>query len=401
MLMASLLLPLFAGVPAHAAGAPDLWQQTQPLSTDWQAYRAQSNADAALLQQQLQAELAAAKLTAPLPALKAKNFGLKGIESPAALHAVLSYQTVLGGWSKRTDMQQMRKPGQLAGSEQAYIPTFDNGATSTQMRWLATYYPRAAAADQAKIHTALTQAVQFVLRAQYPNGGFPQSYPLRGSYHDAVTLNDNVMTDLLNLLWDLANDADYQWLPAELRTKAQAGFAKGVAWLVQAQVQVDGKRTVWTAQHHPLTGAPVAARKFEQISLVSSESAAVLQLLLDKALDKDLENKPSSPGVLPALCSGIAWLQQQQISDKVWQRHDTGSALVEKKGAQLWARFYSLPQQQPVFFDRDGQVYSDVNQLSLERQQGYGWYQTNAKGVLKAWRKRPELAAQCAQIGGK
>jgi len=45
-------------------------------------------------------------------------------------------------------------------------------------------------------------------------------------------------------------------------------------------------------------------------------------------------------------------------------------------------------------------VYSDVNQLSLERQQGYGWYQTNAKGVLKAWKKKPELAAHCAKIGG-
>jgi PelA/Pel-15E family pectate lyase len=392
---ASLLL--IAGLPVQAANVPDLWQQTQSLSPDWQAFREQSARDLALLAQQLSSELTSEKLTVPIPAPKAKNFGLNGIDSPAALAAVLSYQTVLGGWSKRTDMQQVRKPGQLAGSEPAYIPTFDNGATSTQMRWLAAYHPHASAADQAKIQAALTQAVQFVLRAQYPNGGFAQSYPLRGGYHDAVTLNDNVMTDLLNLLWDVANQPDYHWLPAELRTRAQAGFTKGVDWLVSAQVQVDGKRTVWTAQHHPLSGVPVAARKFEQISLVSSESAAVLQLLLDKGLDK----AQSSPGVLPALCSGIAWLQQHQIRDKVWQRHDTGSALVEKKGAQLWARFYSLPQQQPVFFDRDGQVYSDVNQLSLERQQGYGWYQTNAKGVLKAWQKRPELAARCAKIGGK
>ena len=407
MLIAGLLLPVglwpaVQAAEATAASAADtnLWGQPGALPADWQAYQQQSAADAARLQQQLQAELATAKLTAPLPARKAKNFGLNGIDNPAALNAVLSYQTLLGGWSKRTDMQQVRKPGQLAGSEAAYIPTFDNGATSTQIRWLAAYHPNASAADQAKIQAALTQAVQFVLRAQYPNGGFPQSYPLRGGYHDAVTLNDNVMTDLLNLLWDIANQPDYRWLAADLRAAAQAGFHKGVDWLVQAQVLVDGKRTVWTAQHHPLSGAPVAARKFEQISLVSSESAAVLQLFLDKGLDKELYKEQSIPGVLPALCSGIAWLQQHQIRDKAWQRHDTGSALVEKKGAQLWARFYSLPQQQPVFFDRDGQVYSDVNQLSLERQQGYGWYQTNAKGVLKAWKKKPELAAQCEKIGG-
>lgn len=386
MLMASLWSGLTA-VPAVAAGTADLWQQAQPLSADWQAYQQQSAADLALLQQQLQAELVAAQLTAPVPARKAKNFGLEAITDAHSLAAVLSYQTVLGGWSKRTDMQQPRKPGQLAGSEPAYIPTFDNGATSTQMRWLAAYLPTADVNGQAKIRRALTQAVQFVLRAQYPNGGFAQSYPLRGSYHDAVTLNDHVMTELLQLLWEIGHQADYQWLDADLRKQARAGFAKGIAWLVSAQVVVDGTRTVWTAQHHPLTGVPVAARKFEQISLVSSESAAVLQLLLDKAA--------AEPGVLSALCSGMQWLQQTQIRDKTWQRHATGSALVEKKGALIWARFYSLPAQQPVFFDRDGQTYSDVNQLSLERQQGYGWYQSNGKAVLKAWQKRPDLAVQC------
>lgn len=388
LLFASLVSVGIAGGPAAAAGTPDLWHHSKPLSADWQAFHARSAQDFALLEQQLKSELAGAKLSAPLPAVKAKNFGLDGISNPTQLQAVLSYQTVLGGWSKRTDMQQPRKPGQLAGSEPAYIPTFDNGATSTQMRWLAAYYPKAAAEEQVQIRSALILAVQFVLRAQYTNGGFAQSYPLRGSYHDAVTLNDNVMTDLLSLLWDIANAPEYQWLSADLRAQAQAGFAKGVGWLVASQVRVNGQRTVWTAQHHPLTGEPVAARKFEQISLVSSESAAVLQLMLDKA--------PDLPGVLPALCSGIQWLAQHQIRDKAWLRDDAGSRLVEKKGAQIWARFYSLPAQQPVFFDRDGKVYHDVDQLSLERQQGYGWYQSNAKNVLKAWKKKPELAAQCA-----
>lgn len=388
LLFASLVSVGIAGGPAAAAGTPDLWHHSKPLSAGWQAFHARSAQDFALLEQQLKSELAGAKLSAPLSAVKAKNFGLNGISNSAQLQAVLSYQTVLGGWSKRTDMQQPRKPGQLAGTEPAYIPTFDNGATSAQLRWLAAYYPQAAAEEQVQIRSALILAVQFVLRAQYPNGGFAQSYPLRGSYHDAVTLNDNVMTDLLSLLWDIANAPEYQWLSADLRAQAQAGFAKGVTWLVSAQVSVNGQRTVWTAQHHPLTGEPVAARKFEQISLVSSESAAVLQLMLDKA--------PDLPGVLPALCSGIQWLQQHQIRDKAWQRDDAGSRLVEKRGAQIWARFYSLPAQQPVFFDRDGKVYHDVNQLSLERQQGYGWYQSNAKNVLKAWKNKPELTAQCA-----
>lgn len=392
MLMASLSLGVMSiGIAAEAqqASADDinLWQQS--VSAQWQAYQQQSAAALALLAQQLQAELTAAKLSEPRPATKAKEFGLTAIEDSATLAAVLSYQTVLGGWSKRTDMRQPRQLGQLAGSEPSYIPTFDNGATSTQIRWLAGYYPKAGAADQVKIRDALIRAVEFLLAAQYPNGGFAQSYPLRGSYHDAVTLNDNVMTDLLRVLWEVGTQPNYQFLSADLRAKALVAFANGVSWLVSAQVLVDGKRTIWAAQHHPLTGEPVAARKFEKISLVSSESAAVLQLLLDTSVQ--------SPGVLPALCSGVAWLERHQIHDKTWQKHEQGSALVEKKGAVTWARFYSLPQQQPVFFDRDGQTYHDVNQLSLERQHGYAWYQSNAKKLLKAWQKQPQLAVQCSQ----
>lgn len=357
------------------------------LSPAWQQYLAQSAADAARLSHSVQAELAQAGLTKAVAAGKAKNFGLTAITSEAELAALLSYQTVLGGFSKRTDMRKLRAPGMLAGSEAAYIPTFDNGATSTQIRWLAAYYPQADRATQPLVVAALHKAVAYLLRAQYPNGGFPQSYPLRGGYHDAVTLNDNVMSDLLRLLWDIARQPAFAMLEPGVREQAANGFARGVDWLLAAQVMLAGQRTVWSAQHHPLTAQPVAARKFEQVSLVSSESAAILQLLLDTV--------PQQAGVSHALCAGVAWLQQHQLRDKYWQRSSNGSRLIDKKGATTWARFYSLTTQQPVFFDRDGAVYQEVSALSLERQQGYGWYQTNANQLLKAWAKQRALQAQC------
>jgi len=358
------------------------------LTPAWQQYLARSKADALLLAQHQQHELQQAGLAKPLLAIKAKNFGLDGIHNATELKALLSYQTVLGGFSKRTDMRQPRQLGMLAGSEAAYIPTFDNGATSSQMRWLAAYYAKASPDGQQQIELALSKAVNYLLRAQYPNGGFPQSYPLRGGYHDAVTLNDNVMSDLLQLLWDIAHQSQYAWLAPALRQQASEAFHKGVDWLLAAQVVINGTPTIWSAQHHPLTAAPVAARKFEQVSLVTSESAAVLQLLLTTV--------PDNTAVQASLCYGVRWLQAQQIRDKSWQRTDTGSELVATPGAVTWARFYSIPAQQPVFFDRDGQVYHEVGQLSLERQQGYGWYQTNAKTLLKVWAKQATLQAQCA-----
>ena len=375
-------------MPTKASDAAnDYW----PASLDalWQSYMQHSAKATQALEQALAAELASAKRTEAMPALKAKNFGLESIQNRQQLEAVLSYQTVLGGWSKRTDMRTVRQLAQLAGSEAAYIPTFDNGATSSQIRWLAAYYPNATPQERAQIETALRLGVRYLLSAQYPNGGFPQSYPLRGGYHDAVTLNDHVLTELLRLMWDIGQAPEYQWLDSSLRQQARHGFERGMQWLVKAQVHIDGKRTVWAAQHHPLDATPVAARKFEQVSLVSTESAAVLQLMLDHATEL--------PDVIPALCAGARWLERHAVRDKKWQRSETGSRLVEKTGAITWARFYSLVEQQPVFFDRDGNTYLRVEQLSLERQQGYGWYQTDAKGFLKAWSKRPDLQQQCAE----
>lgn len=362
------------------------------LSPAWQQYLARSKADLLLLQQAEQAELQRSQQPALRPASKAKNFGLDSIQTAAELAAVLSYQTVLGGFSKRTDMRKPRETGMLAGSEAAYIPTFDNGATTSQIRWLVAYYPKATAVERAQLTAALLKALDYLLRAQYPNGGFPQSYPLRGGYHDAVTLNDNVLSDILQLLWDVATQPEFALIDAPRRQLARTAFGRGVDWLLAAQVQQAGRRTVWSAQHHPLTAEPVAARKFEQVSLVSSESAAVLKLLLDTV--------PAQAGVLPALCGGVDWLRTHQIRDKSWQRSSSGSALVDKPGALLWARFYSLDSGEPVFFDRDGQVYRQVGQLSLERQQGYAWYQSNAKNLLKAWSKQPALQAQCEALTG-
>ena len=51
----------------------------------------------------------------------------------------------------------------------------------------------------------------------------------------------------------------------------------------------------------------------------------------------------------------------------------------------IWSRFYDIKTGLPVFFDRDGKTYSDVSRVSLERQRGYGWYQSDAAAVLKAY----------------
>lgn len=368
LLLLGLLLPLTVGA--------NYWQG-QPLTKPWQQYLAQS----ALLLQQDAAALAAEQQGGVLTAAsKHKQFGLTVIGNAIEAEAVLSFQTPSGGWSKRTDMRIARQTGQHFGSEPDYVPTFDNDATSTQLHWLADFYPRASAQLQQRIAEAIERGVVLVLQAQYPNGGFPQSYPLRGGYHDAVTLNDNALYQLMQLLWQVANEPRFVMLADTTKTAAGAAFYRAVDWLLANQVVVDGKRTVWGAQHHPLSGEPVAARKFEQVALVSSESAKLLQLLLRYA--------PDHPGVAQSLADAANWLRQHQLKDKDRHRDADGRlSLIDSPGKVIWSRFYDISSGQPVFFDRDGKTYSDVSQISLERQRGYGWYQSVASEFLAEYDK--------------
>ncbi|WP_240223177.1 pectate lyase [Rheinheimera hassiensis] len=379
LLLVGLLLPCVASA--------SYWQDLQ-LPAQWQQYVADS---AQLLQQDTAALAAEQQGGALTAATKHNQFGLTGIRNAAQAQAVLSFQTPSGGWSKRTDMRIARQRGQQFGSEPNYVPTFDNDATSTQLHWLADFYPQATPQLQQHMMQAIERGVALVLKAQYPNGGFPQSYPLRGGYHDAITLNDHALYQLMQLLWQVAHEPRFAMLADNTKTEAAAAFYHAVNWLLANQVVVDGKRTAWGAQHHPLTGEPVTARKYEKAALVSSESAKILQLLLRYA--------PDYPGVAQSLAEAANWLRDKQISDKDRHRDVDGRlSLIDSPGKVIWARFYDLKTGLPVFFDRDGKTYSDISQVSLERQRGYGWYQSVAAEFLTEY-DQTGADAHCRNFG--
>ena len=100
---------------------------------------------------------------------------------------ILSFQAPNGGWSKHVDFSlHARQPGESYFAESAdweWISTIDNDATTEEIRFLA----RAdSARHDARYGQAIVRAVDYLLVSQFPNGCFPQIYPLQGSYHDAV-----------------------------------------------------------------------------------------------------------------------------------------------------------------------------------------------------------------------
>jgi PelA/Pel-15E family pectate lyase len=249
------------------------------------------------------------------------------------------------------------------------------------MRFLARVIAKAPKDAGEAWRGSFERGLSYLLVAQYPNGGWPQVYPLQGGYHDAITLNDDAMISAVALLDEIAaGRGDFAFVAADRRAAAKAAWARGLACLLTMQVVIDGRPTGWSQQHDPLTLAPVGARNYEPGSLASAETAGVLLYLMR------LQAPP--PAVRAAVDGGAKWLASAALRDKAWTTLDAaaGRQLVHKPGAQpLWSRYYDLKTLKPIFGDRDLTLHDDVNELSLERRNGYSWFNTAGANVAEAY----------------
>jgi PelA/Pel-15E family pectate lyase len=352
----------------------------EPARAPWMAYLARSDAARAADQSALAAERAALKGPFPPPPEESEgNIGmplenkLPWYGSNEARHiadVIVSFQTPSGGWGKNVSRDgAARLPGQpyVADKKWNYVGTIDNGATVTEMRFLAQVAQEApdAAGDAAR--AAVVKGIRYLLNAQYPNGGWPQVWPLQGSYHDAITFNDNAMANVIALLADVAANTKgfYGFLPADLRTQAARAVDKGLDCILRTQIVVQGTRTIWGQQHDPLTLEPVPARAFEPALPSTAESADLLIFLMSLPAP--------SPATIDAVNVGVRWLKQAGIPDHEWTKN---RKLATRAGTMVWARFVAPATLKPRFGDRDRSISDDVNDLSAERHHGYAWYGT-------------------------
>jgi PelA/Pel-15E family pectate lyase len=307
---------------------------------------------------------------------------------------IVSFQIPNGGWSKNLDMRQTaRVPGEfyaasnlsrypVSGDYDAprdphwnYVGTLDNDATNTELRFLLKVIVALPAEKSESYRASYLRGIEYLLRAQFPNGGWPQVWPLQGGYHDAITYNDDAVTESLESLQIVAQ-GEVAFVPMELRKRATTAFVRGLQCILATQVVVNGKKTVWAQQNDPLTLTPVSARNYEMPALASGESASVLKFLM--ALPKP------SAAVVAAVDAGAAWFKAAAIYGYTWGgTRAEGRHLSKAAGAgPIWARYYSLTTGTPVFGDRDKTIHDDVGDISLERRNGYAWYNGNGAGVL-------------------
>lgn len=310
---------------------------------------------------------------------------------------ILLYQKANGGWPKNYDMQAIltaeQKDSLLEAKNDAHT-TFDNGSTYAQIAYLAKAYTTV---KKEAYKEAVAKGLNFIMAAQYPNGGWPQFYPLENNYSRYITFNDDAYIGILQVLKDIVDGKpEYAFIAPDQRQKLLTAFYKGLDCILKTQINDAGKPTAWCQQYNELTLAPAWARKFEPPAICNRESCEIVFLLM----------RISNPSlaVKKAIENAVAWFESskilhtkvltidapEMITPFTVSRHD--KVVVNSPGGPpIWTRYYELKTHHPVFCNRDSKVVYSLAEVERERRDGYGWYTYEPQKVLNAypeWKKK-------------
>ena len=314
-------------------------------------------------------------------------------EARRIARTVLLTQRNTGGWPKNQDM--IRK---LTDADRARLlrdkgrrdSILDNGATHTQVRYLGRVYR---ATSDRHFRDACLKGVDFILAAQYANGGWPQAYPNPRGYSAHITFNDGAMIGALSLVRDIAEGkGDFAFVDPARRAKAVDATRRGIECILKCQIVVRGRPTAWCAQHDQKTLAPRPARTYEKISISGAESVGVVRFLM--SLDRP------SPRVVAAVQGAVAWFDRAKITGirQVTRKAPSLPRGIDKvivkdaSAAPIWARFYQIGTNKPIFCGRDGKIKATLAEIEPERRTGYSWYGTYPASLLSRdyprWQKK-------------
>lgn len=303
---------------------------------------------------------------------------------------ILVYQRCTGGWPKNIDMARRMSDEELAqvlkDKSRRNDSTIDNDATTMQMIYLARLYQQT---KDVRYRDAFRAAVEYLLSGQYDNGGWPQFWPDPHGYQIHITFNDDAIVNTLEILRNMMTEkAPYggDLTDTDLRQRMSKAFDKGIECILATQIMVKGKPTVWCQQHDRETFKPAPARAFELPSYCSAESEGIVRLLMS------LPNPDAR--VKRAIHGAMKWFDTYKLTGLRCERTrsadgERNTRLVEDPQAQpIWARYYDLERCEPFVCDRDGIPRRHLEELGMERRNGYSWYNSRAAGLYptyEAW----------------
>ncbi|MEM7699391.1 MAG: pectate lyase [Verrucomicrobiota bacterium] len=295
--------------------------------------------------------------------------------------ALLHGQLATGGWTNSISFTNQDDRagryrdgrGRQKGKD---FSTLDDGITQGALQFLIRL-DAATNFENATLREAIDFALTATLRAQFPNGAFPQGWDdqlavpdtdvsLRASlpeydwrtegrikeYWDLYNLNDNIAGHVVDTL-RLA-DLTYG------REDCREALRKLGEFLILAQLPAP--QPAW-AQQYRYDMRPAWARKFEPPAVASVESGDVIEALMKIALHlEDADFLAPVPAALDYLKA--AELEPRRL-----------------------ARFYELGSNRPLYMSRRGDVYS-LTYDDSDLPSHYGWKTTSPVERLRNRYKR-------------
>ncbi|MBX2918942.1 MAG: pectate lyase [Ferruginibacter sp.] len=296
---------------------------------------------------------------------------------------MLLYQRSNGGWpkhfqgDKKVDYNRVltdaEKVELISGYAEGKDATIDNGATTKEIRYLAKAYT---ATKNENYLRAANRGVEYLLKAQYANGGWPQFYPDFSSYRSQVTYNDNAMINALEVLYDVVHKKNGLDVINGINVnRCIDAIDRGIQCILKTQLKQNGKLTAWCAQYNAKTLQPEMARKFELVSLSGMETVGIVKFLMK--IDKP------SPAIIKSITAAMEWFEKVKITGYKFvevaapnEKSGKDNVLVPDSNSVIWARFYDIDTNEPFFTGRDSERHKTIAEVENERRIGYAWYGT-------------------------
>lgn len=240
--------------------------------------------------------------------------------------------------------------------------TLDDNTTQTALRFLLAI-DKALEFKDAAIDEAACVALDSVLKAQYPNGAWPQGYSqfpdpdkfpiLKAAYPETwskeypgsqdywfrYTLNDNLIPDLLVTLFEAERVCKAEGAATVLKDMAprvrQAILRCGDFLLL---AQMPEPQPAW-AQQYDFQMHPAWARKFEPPSVTGGESQGAMRALMQ------IYRYSTDRKFLAPIPTALAYLKRSRLPD-----------------GRL-ARFYELRSNRPIYFTPELEFTYDSSRL--------------------------------------
>jgi PelA/Pel-15E family pectate lyase len=311
---------------------------------------------------------------------------------------ILLFQKTNGGWPKNYDMLAVLTNKQkqiiLKSKYDTTVTTFDNEATHSHVDYLAKAYT---VTKDSRYREGCLKGIEFILSAQYSNGGWPQYFPDSTGYRKYITFNDNAMTGIMNVFLNIIQkNPAWAFIETSLKEKIHTAFNKGIQCILNCQIIENGSPNVWCQQHDNITFQPRDARKFEPAAICNSESSDIVMLLMNI-------NNPGKD-VIIAIQNAVKWFDQSKILGtrvKVinapyikYYYHSTSKDKIiikDTKAPPIWTRYYDLGSHRPLFCNRDSKPVYSFSEVDRERRTGYRWYVYDPQKIIDkypGWQKK-------------